>query len=203
MQTLTARQKQVFDFIVGYIDTRGYPPTLQEIANDLGVSGNLGVLRHLKALESKGLIKRNSGSSRSIVVIDKVLRESNVLPVFSAESPDQTDLSMSRTEEFLAVDRSMIEGKDCFMLLVRTESMVDAHIMPGDFVIVKPQDAVENGDMVAASVNNEVTLRRYYREGEEVRLKAENQSMKSLIYRSSESSVWILGRVLGLWRSLK
>ena len=203
MLTLTTRQKQVFEFIVGYIDTKGYPPTLQEIAKELRVSGNLGVIRHLKALESKGLITRNTGSSRSIVVVDKALRESNVLPLFCTESPDQTDFSVRQTEEFLSVDRSLVEGKDCFMLLVRTESMVDAHIMPGDLVIVKPQSSAENGDMVAAKLNEEVTLRRFYREGEEVRLKPENQSMKSLIYRSSEASVCILGKILGLWRPLE
>jgi len=202
MSQLTTRQQQVYDFLAGYIADQGYPPTLQEIAGHLQVSGNLGVLRHLQVLERKGLINRSPGSSRSIVLADRSRSESLDLPLVGTVQAGLPQLAEEQIETYLAVDISLVKGKDSFLLRVRGESMIDAHIMPGDLVVVRPQPSAESGEIVVALIDDEATLKRFYREGEEIRLKPENSRMKSLIYRERDAEVQIIGKVTGLCRPL-
>jgi repressor LexA len=202
MSQLTTRQQQVYDFLAGYIADQGYPPTLQEIAGHLQVSGNLGVLRHLQVLERKGLINRSPGSSRSIVLADRSRSESLDLPLVGTVQAGLPQLAEEQIETYLAVDSSLVKGKDSFLLRVRGESMIDAHIMPGDLVVVRPQPSAESGEIVVALIDDEATLKRFYREGEEIRLKPENSRMKSLIYRERDAEVQIIGKVTGLCRPL-
>ena len=202
MSQLTTRQQQVYDFLAGHIADQGYPPTLQEIARHLQVSGNLGVLRHLQVLERKGLIHRSPGSSRSIVLADRPRSEAVALPLIGTVQAGLPQLTDEQVEAYLAVDGSLVKGKNSFLLRVRGESMIEAHIMPGDLVVVRPQPAAENGEIVVALIDNEATLKRFYREGEEIRLKPENSSMKSLVYRERDAEVEILGKVTGLCRPL-
>jgi len=202
MPQLTTRQQQVYDFLVGYIADQGYPPTLQEIAGHLQVSGNLGVLRHLQVLERKGLINRSPGSSRSIVLADRSRSEPVALPLVGTVQAGLPQLADEQVETYLAVDSSLVKGRDSFLLRVRGESMIDAHIMPGDLVVVRSQPSAENGEIVVALIDDEATLKRFYREGEEIRLKPENSSMKSLIYRERDAEVQIIGKVTGLCRPL-
>ena len=202
MSQLTTRQQQVYDFLAGYIADQGYPPTLQEIAGHLQVSGNLGVLRHLQVLERKGLINRSPGSSRSIVLADRSRSESLDLPLVGTVQAGLPQLAEEQIETYLAVDSSLVKGKDSFLLRVRGESMIDAHIMPGDLVVVRPQPSAESGEIVVALIDDEATLKRFYREGEEIRLKPENARMKSLIYRERDAQVQIIGKVTGLCRPL-
>lgn len=202
MSQLTTRQQQVYDFLAGYIADQGYPPTLQEIAGHLQVSGNLGVLRHLQVLERKGLINRSPGSSRSIVMADRSRSEPLDLPLVGTVQAGLPQLAEEQIETYLAVDSSLVKGKDSFLLRVRGESMIDAHIMPGDLVVVRPQPSAESGEIVVALIDDEATLKRFYREGEEIRLKPENARMKSLIYRERDAQVQIIGKVTGLCRPL-
>ena len=202
MSQLTTRQQQVYDFLAGYIADQGYSPTLQEIAGHLQVSGNLGVLRHLQVLERKGLINRSPGSSRSIVLADRSRSESLDLPLVGTVQAGLPQLAEEQIETYLAVDSSLVKGKDSFLLRVRGESMIDAHIMPGDLVVVRPQPSAESGEIVVALIDDEATLKRFYREGEEIRLKPENSRMKSLIYRERDAEVQIIGKVTGLCRPL-
>ncbi len=202
MSQLTTRQQQVYDFLAGHIAAKGYPPTLQEIARHLQISGNLGVLRHLQVLERKGLINRSPGSSRSIVLADRSRSESVALPLIGTVQAGLPQLTDEQVEAHLAVDGSLVKGKDSFLLRVRGESMIEAHIMPGDLVVVRPQPSAENGEIVVALIDNEATLKRFYREGEEIRLKPENSGMKALIYRERDAEVQILGKVTGLCRPL-
>jgi repressor LexA len=202
MSQLTTRQQQVYDFLAGYIADQGYPPTLQEIAGHLQVSGNLGVLRHLQVLERKGLINRSPGSSRSIVLADRSRSEPLELPLVGTVQAGLPQLAEEQIETYLAVDSSLVKGKDSFLLRVRGESMIDAHIMPGDLVVVRPQPSAESGEIVVALIDDEATLKRFYREGEEIRLKPENARMKSLIYRERDAQVQIIGKVTGLCRPL-
>lgn len=202
MSQLTVRQQQVYDFLVEHIGTSGYPPTLQEIAQHLHVSGNLGVLRHLQALERKGMITRNPGSSRSIVLNNRMKTDSVALPLLGTVRAGLPQLATEMVEDHLAVDASLVRGDGSFLLRVQGESMIEAHIMPGDLVVVRPQPAAENGEIVVALADDEATLKRYYREGEEIRLKPENASMKALIYREGDAAVQIIGKVTGLCRCL-
>lgn len=200
MPQLTDRQQQVYSFLTEYISANGYPPTLQEIAVHLQVSGNLGVLRHLKVLERKGLISRSPGSSRSIVLTERMQSDAATLPLVGTVRAGHPQLAEQEIEAHLAVDSSLVKGKGSFLLRVKGDSMIEAHIMPGDLVIVRPQATAENGEIVVALIDGEATLKRFYREREEIRLKPENTAMKALIYREGDSEVQIIGKVTGLCR---
>ena len=162
MSQLTARQQQVYDFLAEYISASGYPPTLQEIAQHLHVSGNLGVLRHLKALERKGMITRSPGSSRSITLVDQAKSDSVTLPLVGTVRAGLPQLAAEEVEAYLAVDSSLVKGKGSFLLRVRGDSMIEIHIMPGDLVVVRPQSTAENGEIVVALIAGEATLKRFY-----------------------------------------
>jgi len=202
MAQLTTRQQQVYDFLATYIDDHGYPPTLQEIARHLNISGNLGVLRHLEALTRKGVIARNPGNSRAITLTRRSRRGAVTLPLVGTVRAGLPQLAEETIEEYREVDRSLARGKDAFLLRVRGESMIEAHILPDDLVVVSPQPVAENGEIVVALIDGEATLKRFYREGEEIRLKPENARMKALIYRAGDAEVQIVGKVTGLCRPL-
>jgi repressor LexA len=133
---------------------------------------------------------------------DRSRSEPLVLPLVGTVQAGLPQLAEEQIETYLAVDSSLVKGKDSFLLRVRGESMIDAHIMPGDLVVVRPQPSAESGEIVVALIDDEATLKRFYREGEEIRLKPENARMKSLIYRERDAQVQIIGKVTGLCRPL-
>lgn len=199
MHELTKRQQQVYDFIVESCGSRGYPPTLQEIARHLDVSGNLGIIRHLTALEKKGYIRRNSGSSRGIVL----LRSSRMvsLPLVGEVRAGVPQLALEEVEAFMAVDASLVKSKDSFLLRVKGNSMIEAHIMDGDMAIVQPQTDAEDRDIVVAILDGEATLKRFYRESGQIRLQPENAALEPILVQFGED-LQIVGKVTGIFRSL-
>jgi repressor LexA len=203
MSTLTERQQQVYDFLVAYIAANGYPPTLQEIAQHLHVSGNLGVLRHLKALERAELITRSPGSSRSIVLTEKADDHSLLLPLVGTVRAGLPQLAFEEIEARVAVDRTLVKSADSFLLRVRGDSMIEAHIVEGDLAVVRPQANADNGDIVVALVDGEATLKRFFHEGEQIRLQPENIAMEPIIVAADAEDVTIIGKVTGLCRTLE
>ncbi len=203
MSSLTERQQQVYDFLTTYLAANGYPPTLQEIAKHLHISGNLGVLRHLKALEREGLITRNPGSSRSIVLVDRVENNSVVLPLVGTVRAGLPLLAMEEVEAHIAVDRSLVKARDSFLLRVKGDSMIEAHIVEGDLAVVRPQPTAENGEIVVAMIDGEATLKRFFHEGDRIRLQPENATLQALIVAADTEDVTIVGKVTGLCRILE
>lgn len=202
MPSLTKRQQQVYEFLVAYLADRGYPPTLQEIAKHLHVSGNLGVLRHLKALERAGLITRNPGSSRSIALVDRGGTGAVVLPLIGTVRAGLPQLVLQEVEAQIAVDRSLVKGGDSFLLRVKGDSMIEAHILEGDLAVVRPQTTAENGEIVVALIDGEATLKRFFHEGDRIRLQPENDSMAPIVVAAGTQEVTIVGKVTGLCRPL-
>jgi len=203
MSTLTGRQQQVYDFLVAYLADNGYPPTLQEIAQHLHVSGNLGVLRHLKALERAGLITRTPGSSRSISLAHKMKSSSVLLPLVGTVRAGLPQLALEEVEEQLAVDSSLVKSTDSFLLRVKGDSMIEAHIVEGDLAVVRPQATAENGDIVVALIDGEATLKRFFHEGDRIRLQPENATMAPIIVTADMQDITIIGKVTGLCRTLE
>jgi repressor LexA len=203
MSSLTDRQQQVYAFLTAYLAANGYPPTLQEIARHLHVSGNLGVLRHLKALERAGLITRSPGSSRSIALVDRMEPGGVVLPLVGVVRAGLPQLAVEEIEERIAVDRSLVRGKDAFLLRVKGDSMVEAHIVEGDLVVVRPQSTAENGEIVVALIDGEATLKRFFHGGSYIRLQPENASLEPIIITADTQDMTIIGKVTGLCRSLE
>jgi repressor LexA len=200
MAAMTARQRQVYDFIVRYADERGYAPTLQEIAGHLQVRGNLGVIRHLKALEKKGYIRRSSGSSRGIVVLGRTA--ARALPLVGSVQAGPFSEALEDIEGYVSVDASLVRGDGSFLLRVKGDSMIEAQIVPGDLAVVRPQQTADDGDIVVAMIDGEATLKRFFREADVVRLQPENTRLQPIIWRPEDGELRILGKVTGIIRSL-
>jgi repressor LexA len=203
MASLTRRQQQVYDFLVAYLAANGYPPTLQEIASHLQVSGNLGVLRHLKALEQAGLITRSPGSSRSITLVHRAEQASILLPLLGNVRAGLPELAMEEVEAHVAVDPVLVKSRDAFLLRVKGDSMIEAHILAGDLAVIRPQSTAENGEIVVALIDGEATLKRFFHEGDRIRLQPENSSMEAIFIAADTLKVSIVGKVTGLCRVLE
>jgi repressor LexA len=202
MKELTQRQRQVYQFIADHIDEQGYGPTLQEIARHLGVRGNLGVLRHLEALEKKGYLRRKAGSSRGISLVGRS-RGALSVPLIGTVAAGGLAEAFEELEGYVSVDPSLVKDPGSFALWVKGDSMIEAQIAPGDLAIVRPQATAENGDIVVAMLDGEATLKRFFREGEHVRLQPENSRLQPIILRAEDGELRILGKVTGIIRTLE
>ncbi|KAF0219168.1 MAG: repressor [Geobacteraceae bacterium] len=201
MEKLTPRQQKVLDFITSHLESRGYPPTLREIAGHLKISGTMGVMKHLHALERKGFIRKHSGSSRGIAVVGAAAVAS--LPIVGVVRAGAPQLAVEDIEGYFAVDRSVIRGGGSFFLRVRGDSMINASILNGDLALIRPQATAENRDIVVAMTGGEATLKRFYRERGHIRLQPENPNMEPIIIRQGDDEVVIVGKVVGIYRSLE
>lgn len=202
MENLTARQRQVYRFVADHIEGEGIAPTLQEIAAHLGVSGNLGVLRHLEALEKKGFLRRKTGSSRGIVLSGRATTGMAV-PLVGTVAAGSLSEALEDIEGQLCVDPLLVKGAGSFALRVRGDSMIEAQIAPGDLAIVRPQATAENGDIVVAMLEGEATLKRFFREADHIRLQPENARLQPILLGPEDGELRILGKVTGILRALE
>jgi repressor LexA len=220
---LTDRQMAVLQFIIDCIDDEGYPPTIREIGDHLGIKSTNGVNDHLKAIERKGYLEREDAKSRALKplcnpdgsgyergvvsssddtqVYDEQVRSVPVVGRIAAGLPAQ---AIENTEEVLAIGESLLgRGGDIFGLRVRGESMIEDGIHDGDYIFVKRQQQARNGEIVAAMVDGEATVKRFYREGDRIRLQPANSSMEPIYVSASEGrEAGILGKVVGVFRQL-
>jgi repressor LexA len=199
MESLTARQQQVLEIVTRFIAEYGYPPSLRQIGEQLGVSGTLGVMKHLDALERKGYIRRQGGSSRGITLVSAVAQAS-ALPVVGTVRAGLPQPAMEDIEEYFALDHAQqVRSGGTFFLRVKGDSMINACIKEGDLALVRPQQSAENRDVVVAMVNGEATLKRFYREPGAIRLQPENPNFEPIIVREGEE-LNIVGKVVGIYR---
>lgn len=191
--TLTAKQRAIYDFIKEKILVRGYGPTVREIGAGFKIKSPNGVMCHLKALEKKGLITRESGMSRAIQLTEPLSRMSLPLhgriaagsPIEAVEQQEQVDFT------------PLFSGENQFCLRVAGNSMIEAQIADGDYVVVKKQRTARDGDIVVALVNGEeATLKRFFREPTRVRLEPANSTMQPIY----SANVDVLGVVTGVVR---
>lgn len=200
MKGLTARQREVFDFIRAYIRTKRYPPTIREIAVNFGFSVK-GSYDHVKALQRKGFIRCAGNRSRAIEVVAdaEAERAPNLVsvPVLGAVAAGKPLFAEENLSGWIQVPAASLKKGQHFALQVRGDSMKDAGIMDGDVVVVAHQETAENGEIVVAMVDEAVTLKRFFVEKNRVRLKAENAKYPPLYTQN----VRILGRLAFLMRS--
>ena len=219
MFELTDRQRNVYEFLISYSKQHGYPPTMREIAEHLGVAGNLGVIKHLNALEKKGYIKRSSGSSRGTAITDMKsptryadMQErvftgddsqfSVFLPVVGTVRAGIPQQPVEDIQEYYSIDRNVARSGGTFFLKVKGDSMINASIREGDLALIRPQESAQNKDIVIALVDGEATLKRFYREKDHIRLQPENSNMDPIIIREGEKNLSIVGKVVGIYRSM-
>lgn len=216
MTTLTGRQQQVLDFISSYQKGQGYPPAIQEIARHLGVSGNLGVIRHLAALEKKGYLTRTPGSSRSIRLtalrpvyheqMERLVHSDDqfalFLPVVGTVRAGAPEPPVEDIEEYRSIDRNIARSGGTFFLRVSGDSMINAGVLSGDLALIRPQPTAVDRDMVVALVDGEATLKWFFREADHIRLQPANDAMAPILV-SSDRQITVIGKVVGLYRALE
>lgn len=201
MEELTLRQKEVLEIVSRHIEEYGYPPTLREIGAKLGVSGTLGVLKHLDALERKGYLRRQEGSTRGITLSQQ--GQGVPLPIVGQVRAGTLHPAIEDVEGHFTIDRSQLDKGGTFFLRVKGDSMIHAHIVEGDLALVRPQPDAHNKDIVVAMVGGEATLKRFYREADRIRLQPENPNYDPIIVREGDGEVSIVGKVVGIYRQME
>ena len=197
---LTPRQRQVLQFITSFVDRTGYPPSQREIAGHLNVSGTLPVMKHLDALERKGYLKREN-LNRGITLKTQGSRHLS-LPIVGTVRAGQLSTAIEDIQGYFSVDEMAVKGNDCFFLKVSGDSMITAGILDGDLALVRPQATAENRDIVVAMLDDEATVKRFYKEQDHIRLQPENPHMKPILMYPEDGDVSIVGRVIGIYRHL-
>jgi repressor LexA len=201
MEQLTARQQQVLEIVTQYINEYGYPPSLRDIGKQLAVSGTLGVMKHLEALEKKGFLRRQEGSSRGISLCNQ--SQAATLPIVGVVRAGALHPAIEDIEGQFAIDSSQVRSGGTFFLRVKGDSMIHAHIKEGDLALVRPQPSAANRDIVVAMVGGEATLKRFYREGNQIRLQPENPNYSAIIIREGDEELSIVGKVVGIYRQME
>lgn len=211
MQGLTKRQEQTLDFIRSSIEERGYPPTLREIGEHMGIRSTNGVNDHLRALERKGYLRREDMKSRALRLVedeapktspsDEDLIEIQIVGRVAAGLPLLAEENVIDT---VHIDRMLVKGvRDVFGLRVAGDSMIEAGILSGDYIFVRKQSHAERGDIVVALIGDEATVKYYFPERDYIRFQPANAQMAPILVRATDfKSTMLLGKVVGVYRSL-
>lgn len=195
LETLTAKQREIYDFIRTQIRSRGYGPTVREIGGAFGISSPNGVMCHLKALEKKGLIIREENKSRAIQLVDNPLT-SNGLPLLGRIAAGPLNAAVEDSERIDFTE--LFNAPERFVLEVRGDSMIEDHIADGDYVVVNKQATAGRGDIVVAlTEENETTLKRWFPESGRIRLQPANATMEPIYVKDAQ----VIGVVVGLVRN--
>ncbi len=193
---LTKRQQEIFDFIRRYSAKHGYPPTVRDIGQAIGLTSSSTVHAHLANLEKIGLLKRDPSKPRAIEVLKKAVAPSG-LPLVGRVAAGAPVLAEENIEEYVEVPQIAGGDKGEYLLRIKGDSMKDAGILDGDHVTVRPAKTAKNGDIVVALVGDEATVKRYFKESDHIRLQPENDAHEPIRTRDAE----VLGKVVGLCRS--
>ena len=203
-EDLSQKQIEVLLYIKSEIQRQGYPPAVREICKGVNIKSTSTVHGHIEKLESKGYIRKDPTKPKAIKILEKhddflLAKKKTVdVPILGKVTAGAPILAVENIEDTYPVPIEMIEGYDVFMLKVQGEIMIDAGILDGDLVLVKEQKTVSNGDIVVALLEEEATIKRFYKEKNQVRLQPENEFMEPIFTRD----VSILGKVIGLYRKM-
>lgn len=205
MEELTERQLSILNYIIKEINEKGYPPSVREIGKAVGLKSPASVHNHLKSLEKYDYIRRDPSKPRAIEVLhdpnsDEKKYEKELLhvPLIGKITAGEPILAEENIEDYFPVPSDYIRthGKDLFMLKVQGESMIEAGIHDGDYVIAQKQNYANNGEIVIALINDEATVKTFYKEKDSIRLQPQNPAYQPIIV----SEVKVMGKVIGLYR---
>jgi len=224
MQGLTKRQEQTLDFIRRSITERGYPPTLREIGEHMGIRSTNGVNDHLRALERKGYLRREDMKSRALKLVDAEaalsgsVPENDALPELGEHLDEQLVeiqvlgrvaaglplLAQENVVDTVKIDRMLVRGgRDVFGLRVTGDSMIEAGIFSGDYIFVRKQSSAERGEIVVALIGDEATVKYFYPERDYVRFQPANSRMAPILVRATDfKATMLLGKVVGVYRRI-
>jgi repressor LexA len=208
---LSKRQSEIYDFVLTYVDEHGYPPTVREIGEAVGLASPSTVHAHLANLERAGYLRRDPTKPRALEVTGRgrtpapaaADAEPRMLPLLGEVAAGGPLLAEENVEEYLAVPEPLSRGGEEFLLRVKGESMIEAGILPGDYVVVHRQSTAQNGEVVVALAGedeaaDEATVKRFFQEDGRIRLQPENAALEPLY----PDHVKVLGKVVGVFRRL-
>ena len=216
---LTSTQEKLLNFLRNFLLKKGFPPTLREIASHFGLQGPKGPQKTLHILERKGYIRKTPGGSRAIEILKpkigshsglpygiKYVRSASVptvsLPIVGRVTAGDPILAIENIEGYANFDRNLVSSEDVFLLRVKGDSMIDAHIQDGDFALVKPQKDAENGEIIVALIDDEATIKRIFKKRDLVHLEPANPTMEPIVIKKGEKKITIVGKVIGIFRKL-
>lgn len=203
-KSISARQKRILEYIRQHSDEKGYPPTVREIGEAVGLRSSSTVHGHLKSLENQGHILRDAALTRAIRMpeaepLTQRMRNMITLPLVGRVAAGSPILAEENVEERYTLPVDLVSGGEgCFMLRIKGDSMIEDGILDGDLVIVRPQHTADNGETVVGLIGDEATVKRFYRESGRIRLQPANSSMDPIY----ADDVAILGRVVGVVRRM-
>lgn len=203
-EDLTQKQIEILLYIKSEVQRQGYPPAVRDICKGVSLKSTSTVHSHLEKLEAKGYIRKDPTKPRAIEILDKndgfllAPKKTVDIPILGRVTAGSPILAVENIEDTFPVPLEIVEGHDVFMLKIQGESMIDAGILDGDLVLVQEQKSAVNGDIVVALLEEEATVKRFFKEKDKVRLQPENQFMAP-IYAENIS---ILGKVIGLYRKM-
>ncbi|MCI7027744.1 MAG: transcriptional repressor LexA [Eubacteriales bacterium] len=198
MRDASEKKMQILDFIRREIDDKGYPPSVREICLAVGLKSTSTVHAHLNRLEEEGYIRRDATKPRALELTDTATVRGRSVPLVGRVTAGMPILAQQNIEEYYMLPQNLVGGDEVFILSVQGESMIEAGILDGDFVIVRRQSHAENGDIVVAMIDDEATVKRIFYEKTRVRLQPENSAMQPIYARD----VTVLGRVIALFRQM-
>jgi repressor LexA len=198
---ITKKQKEILEYIKSQIVNRGYPPSVRDICEAVGLRSTSSVHAHLETLEKNGYIRRDPTKPRAIEIMDdsfnEFRREVANVPVIGTVAAGQPLLAVENIENYFPIPTDLLPNKDIFMLKVKGDSMVNIGILDGDFVVVGSQSDAHDGEVIVALVDDSATVKTFYQEEGRVRLQPENDTMEPIyVY----GSLMILGKVIGVMR---
>lgn len=193
------KQDEIYNFIKQQISIKGYPPSVREICSAVNLSSTSTVHGHLKKLEQRGLIRRDKDKTRAIEIINNTETKNEMLevPIVGKIAAGQPILATENIEGFFAIPTQYVHhNSDLFILKVSGVSMIDAGILDGDLAIIEKCNSAENGEIVAALIESEATLKTFYKEKDHVRLQPENPTLNPIIVEDCQ----VLGKLVGIYR---
>lgn len=198
---LTRRQQEILTFVQRYAESHGYPPSVREIGQAMGLTSSSTVHSHLEALARKGFLRRDPSKPRALEVLHNghgSQARAVSLPVIGQVTAGSPILADQNIEDYVALPADLTRGSEAFVLKVRGDSMIEDGILDGDMLVVRRQQTAAEGDIVVARIGDEATVKRFYREGDRIRLQPANQAMEPILVRD----VVIEGKAVAVLRRL-
>ena len=199
MSELKDKQLLIYEFLKDFTSQKGYPPTVREICKAVGLKSTSSVHGHLKQLEKEGLIKRDPTKPRALEIVDSVIKKEMInVPIIGKVTAGLPILANENIEDSFPLPLDYVKhNNDLFMLKVSGSSMIKAGILDGDLAIIEKTQTASNGDKIVALIENEATLKTFYRENDHIRLQHENDEMEPIIVDNCS----ILGKLIGIYRT--
>ncbi len=206
MSKLSKRQLEILDFIKVEVQKKGYPPSVREIGEAVGLASSSTVHGHLSRLEKKGFIRRDPTKPRAIEVLDLDNEATHIpdkkttyVPVLGKVTAGLPITAVENIEDYLPLPEHLVTGENTYVLVIQGDSMIEAGIFDGDMVIVRQQQTANNGDIIVAMTEeDEATVKRFFREKDYIRLQPENSTMEPILLKECT----VLGKVVGVFRTI-